>query len=295
MSLFEQLQNNLDNFDNIAGSKSPFSSGVGGGLHPQKGNPAFKTQIDLDISLCYSTVSFDPVTGTSSGFNSISPSSIKSFLKVPLPVYMFGNSDFASGYKRCNQITPTVGGWQFNSPQIVKGNSIIHSFSRASLLINVQNSNSIDVSSKALQEGKASRGDLILCFYNVTSNSSESFLTVAEVIIKCPQVGYGTLLDSISSDTFKIDGIRYSVNNVTKISQFANQFDMARQSMFGKMATDSINPNSMKLPTNQQDNIIDVPLILGIDKNQMFNTYINHDCDSFKLSLFIPAVTKIKA
>lgn len=297
MNIFENMRNNLNNFSDVAGGQTSMSSGTGAGMTPQVGNPMFRSQIDIKVAVSYSRAQFQSTNNVQTLIRTelLPVASLPERNKVSLPVFMFGNSDFAANYARsANQ--KRSANWNFVDAVVIKGlgdsipitSDIDPAFFTAG--------GYFEAPSVATTIGKAKRGDIVLRFIDdYIVDATHLNVIIAEVILSCPQVAYATLLDSLSSDTFSISGFRYTVQDVTKISQFDNAVDLMTQSMFGKLATDSINPNSMKLPSNQQDNIIDIPLTYGFDKNKVIITEINYDCTAFTWSLFIPTVQKIKA
>lgn len=300
MDLYDSLANGVNSFDDVAGATPQMSTGSGGGLIAQQGNPKFTSQIDLNVKLVLSRAygnAFDLNSIVGFTVETLDPADLDGDLKTPIPVILFGNSDFTSGYKRSLGQVDT-GNWVFKGAKIVDDNIEPLDFVSSNIFTN-GNSSIVGFPSQAVKSKKATYGDMILTYENVvikgTIGDTDTEIQIAEVVVKCPQVAYGTLLDSVGSDTFRVGGLRYTVQDITKIAQFDNAVDLIRQSMFGKLSTDSINPNSMKLPSNQQDNIIDVPLIVGVDKNQIILTNINYDLDQFTWSLFIPSVKKIKA
>lgn len=301
MNIFDNMRNNLNNFSDVPGGQTPLSSGTGAGMTPQVGNPMFRSQIDLKVSVQYGRSDFT-VDGTNPKlkiFEASAPivaASLPEPCKTPLPVYLFGNSDFAAQFARSSSLKRPEN-WTFLQAVVLSGKADAITVSPELSPAFFEGNQLFEIPSLASFTGKGKRGDIVLQFaYTVLPDGlTDLNLYTAEVIISCPQVAYSTLLDSLSSDTFSISGFRYTVQDVTKIAQFDNAVDLVTQSMFGKLATDSINPNSMKLPSNQQDNIIDIPLTYGFDKNKVIITEINYDCQAFTWSLFIPTVQKIKA
>lgn len=308
MNLFDQLSQGVSNFASTGASQM---GGAGMGLVPQTGNPIFTSQIDLSVetvvteitSLAKRMVSGDEPAQAffNEQIEQISlPSVAADKFGSSIPVPIFGNSDFAAGFVKSMALNaPNVG--KLIGGFIVTQDGFAYSVSND--LINATGivSPTIEFYSEAVKQGIAKKGDLIVAYVSPVSNielpdeSLQSKFQILEVVVSCPQVAYGTLLDAISSDTFVIDGIRYTVPDVTKIDQFTNAIQTVRQSLFGKLQSDSMNPNSMNMPFNNQTNIIDVPLQLGVDKNLIVNTRINASCRKFIWSLFIKTTQKIKA
>jgi len=137
--------------------------------------------------------------------------------------------------------------------------------------------------------GQMADGDLVLRFDGTSSgNDCDAIL-----IMHCNQVAYGTLLNSVSSDRFTINMIRYTIPDETKTAQFNNQFKIITQSLFGKLSTDDISPESFIKPEQFIKNISDVPIIKGVDKESQIASYMNYDIVQLNWSVFVSHVNKV--
>lgn len=288
------LRNQLNSFDE-AGGAVPTSSGVGLGLRPQKNNPAFQSQIDIQIQVVFNTTYITNTEGDIRYLQGkVAPEDLPIEGKVGIPVILFGHSDFAGGYQKAINLQD-LNGLKFIDAKIVTSDSPSVQIQDPANTLGT-GIGEIVIPSYARAINKVTKGDMILT-YLVSINTSvptQTALTIAEVIIKCKDVAYGTLLNSISSDLFTINGIRYSVPALAFTGQFDNAFTLANQSLFGKVNNDTFNPMSQLTPQQQQSNVVDLPFIWKIDKNKILVTYINFDTPSFNLSLFIPTVAKLK-
>lgn len=300
--LKDELKNNLlGNVDHVeyrgGGTKS---SGVNAGLLNVTGNPDFVSQFDLNVTLKYRDlgISFDPqldatylVVTTDDG--NVEPADLPSQLKNQLPAFLFGNSDFASGFKNANNNLP-VQNWVSLEPIIVKSRNQVIDFP---VITNQSTPYNGEVVSPSVSDGVAEIGDLILPFIYQPSQVAPGGgvqYKLAEVIVNCKQVGYGTLLDSISSDRFVINNIRYKVPDLTKTAQFEKQLWLITQSLFGKLATDKVSPAAFQDPRQFQDGIIDIPIEKGIDKQSLIATYLNYDVGEILLSMYVKSQDKLE-
>jgi hypothetical protein len=77
------------------------------------------------------------------------------------------------------------------------------------------------------------------------------------------------------------------------LAQLNNNISITKQSLFGKFDSDFISPNSFKVPEQQQNGIIDIPLVKGIDKQTALSTYVNFDATNVQWSIFVQQVDKI--
>jgi hypothetical protein len=225
------------------------SSGVGASL-PAGGTggiPFFVSQIDVNMTLFYWNVTDSAA---------VLPAALPASLQTLQPVFIFGNSDYYSGFRAGFSTIPVVAPWA--------GAGI--------LTIGVD-------ATPAELVGQVALGDLIMV-YTATVAAK---VYKAYVIVSCPQVGYKTLLTSLSSDRIGIASVRYSVLDDTKVGQF------------GKKSNDFVSPTSYRNPANNQKSVIDIQLKYPIDKNKILGTYLNFDVVKVTWSLFIGTQARLKA
>lgn len=246
-------------------------------LTPQVGNPGFVAQFDVNILLKYFTVA----AGFGGAYTNITAAALlaaQPTLATKLPAFVFGESDLAGGFARLRaQFPVTI--WAYDTPFVYGRDSGAA----------VAGLGAVQASAGATAQLIV--GDLVIPFF--ASLGGVSY--VAMVIVRCTQVGYGTLVDSLSSDTFKLNMLRYIMTDVTAVglAQYVNQITIFKQSLFGKNASDYVSPNSFKIPEQQQTGIIDIPLKKGIDKQVAYATYVNYDAVSVQWSLFVEVVDKL--
>jgi hypothetical protein len=88
----------------------------------------------------------------------------------------------------------------------------------------------------------------------------------AEILIRCPNVPYTSLLAALSSDLITLNMIRYVVP-AAAVAQLAQQITLIKSSLFGKTSTDTLDPQTFITPGTFQPQIADIPITLPIDKN----------------------------
>ncbi len=236
-----------------------------------KGNPGFVAQFDVQFLLKY----FE-LTDATGAF--VAKTAAELLAAVPtsatqLAGFLYGNSDFAAGFKRVQQAFPLTG-WTYSDPGI---------FGRDLFQINGA---FITATVKAVLQ----RGDLVIpAFVDIGATT-----WVGLCIVRCTQVGYGTLLDSLNSDMFIQNLVRYIMADTTAVglAQYNNNIVVMKQSLFGKFDQDQISPNSFKMPEQFQAGIIDVPIKKGVDKQTILASYFNYDAVLTQWSLFVQYLQK---
>jgi hypothetical protein len=277
MALLDRLNNNVDSFESyfesehadqpIAPPQVQRTSGPA--VSKMKGNPLFSAQFDIHFILKYFTI----VTATGVA-TEVLPAALNAGLKTKLPLFLFGNSDFASGFKKLREQFPLSGGWDYATP-IIYGKDAIPSNWDATIT------------------NQLLLGDLVIPVTSALPGGGTTTLGLS--IVRCNQVAYGTLLDAISSDRFLINMIRYVLDDTTKTAQFGQNINFCKQSLFGKFNLDYLSPNSYKKPEQYQIGIIDVPAKWGIDKQKALATFVYFDCVGMTWSIFVDMVSKVEA
>lgn len=260
--LIALLKDNVDHADAVAEQKSSLGQGVG--------NPAFVAQFDITLIPQFYTV-------LAGAYTQITPAALlaaQPTLATKVPAFIFGNSDFAAGFATLKQRFP-LAVWTYDAPFIYGSGYQGTQFGVLDATIKAQ-----------LQFG-----DLVIPIYAVLGGVNYLAIT----IVRCGQVGYGTLLSANNSDMFKTNLIRYNVpdTTATMLAQYANKLFTYRQSLFGKAENDSWSPNSFKVPEQMQANIIDIPAKATIDKEASLSTYINYAVTSVELNIFVREVVKV--
>ncbi len=257
----DRLYGNVDHAD-----------GNTGRLTPQVGNPGFIAQFDIVVIPKYFTVAGGAYTSvTAAAVFAAQPT-----LGTQLPVFLFGNSDKAGGFKKMRSQF-VLSGWAYDTPFIYGADS------GAGTIFGV-----LDATGRA----QLQVGDLVIPVTAVLGGVNY----VAFSIIRCAQTGYGSLLDATNSDAFQMNMVRYIVTDATapSLAQYQNQLQPFNLSIFGKFSSDQTSPNSFKIPEQQQQNIVDIPLVLDVDKQTSIGTYMNYDLPTqMQLSFFVTQVVKV--
>ena len=256
-------------FDDSADAPIITKQGASGvKLTHAKGNPTFAAQFDITATIKYFTLN-------GGAYTNVLPANINAGLKTALPVFLFGWNDFKSGYAKLQQQFAVNANWTYGIP-------FVYGARTPSEL-------ALDVNVTAL----LSKGDVCIPFTSALPGAGTTSLAL--VIIHCTQVAYGTLLESLVSDKFVMNMIRYVVPDETapSLAQFGNNIGIFKQSLFGKFNSDYVSPNSFKKPEQMQKNLIDVPLKKGINKEISIATMLNYDCTTFSWSTFVWTVHKL--
>jgi hypothetical protein len=293
LDLYNELTSNIDSVE-YAGGDAPVSRGVGVAVSNVKGNPAFVSQFDINVTIRYYLLEFDRAAATDDwtvAKTLTAPASLPGTLQNDVAAFLFGKADSEGGFRRNNQLFPTTN-WTYKTSLLVKDNDPSYEFAVSQTAGDVE---CVTVKSPSVYDGTASRGDVLQSYYSVVAGATSTNVDIylAEIRIECKQVAYGTLLDATSSDRFTINNIRYKVSDSTKTAQFEKQIRLIRQSLFGKLSTDDISPAAYQKPEQFQTNIIDIPLIKGIDKESSLGTYLNYDVGEILLSIFVSTQRKV--
>lgn len=260
---------NGDAFDHADEQVMPASSG--GKLmviQPGKYNPPFKAQIQVQILKAYFTEALDIYTP-------ILPAALAGALQVDLPFFTFLNSDFEAGYAKLKALFPVSGGWAYNPP-VVYGKTVTPAAAFGAWDANV---------TAVLRDG-----DVVLPF---TATTAGPVNTLGLVIIRTSDVPYASLLGATNSNTFKINMLRYTVNDGQE-AQFANGILIVDETMFGKVTSDPVNPEAFKNPEQQQDFILDIDIETDINKQKGFASTADYDVLNIRWNLFIEKAFKIQ-
>lgn len=235
------------------------------------GNPPADAQFDINLVTIFATVAGGVYTV-------IAPAALNAALKTKLAAFVFNQSDYAGAFVGSQGQFPLNGGWVYDLPFIYGVGAIpvlTHGVPDATILALLQ------------------KGDLVIPYYASVGGTDYA----AFMIVRCNSVAYGKLLDSLSSDRFWINNIRYVLADTSAASllQYNNQLFIMVQTLFGKFKKDSVSPSSNKLPEQFQAGIVDNPIKQGFDKNCGLALYVKYDVQDILLSVFVPKVDKVMA
>lgn len=268
--LLRALETNVDSFDSYfedEDADAPVITKMPTKMAKVKGNPAFSAQFDITTYLKFFTLN-------GGSYTAIAASALNAALKNSLPLFLFGFNDYLSGFYNLQKLYPVNSNWTIGRPGIYGKDFFDGAFDSTvtALLI---------------------KGDLVIPFTSALPGAGTT--TLALVIVRCPQVAYGTLLQSLASDRFVQNMIRYTVpdETATSLAQYQNNIGIHKLSLFGKNNNDFVSPNSYNKPEDQKKNIIDVPLKTPIDKQKALATYINYDVSYITWSTYVWTVRKL--
>jgi hypothetical protein len=266
--LLRQIRNRANSFE-ANNADQPAAVNKAAGMGNVAGNPGFVAQFDVQFIIKYFTVAAGVYTG-------VLAAAIAAALKTQLPAFLFGNTDFAGGFAKLQSQFILTGGWAYDTPFVYGKDYAATVFG------------ALDATAKAALRV----GDLVIPVWATTAGPVN---TVGFTIVRCTQVAYGTLLDALNSDMFTINTVRYIMSDTTAVglAQYNNNINMFNQSLFGKFKSDFVSPNSFKVPEQMQTGIIDIPLVLDVNKQVALGTFINYDIVNVQWSIFANVVNKL--
>lgn len=239
-------------------------------LNPSPGNAPFEAQFDINVLAKYFTENGSDV------YTSIAASALNSTLKTQLAVFMFGQSDYAAGYKKSMEQFP-LSVWTYGKPFTYGRDVAECAFGPLDATVTAQ-----------LQ-----KGDIVI----PATASPGGTNTLGLIIVRCPQAAMAKLVDSLSSDRFWLNKIRYILTDTSAagLTQYDNEVKVQMQSLFGLFKENSVSPTAFKIPEQFQAGIVDLPIDQGVDKNIVVGTYINYDSVTQKFSFFVKQFDRVKA
>ena len=261
-SLYKSLNGRSNSMELLEGGQISNSSGIGASISQIVGNPAFKAEVSLIVQVRYYS---QAVVGTP-------------VVAVPavgqqnnLPLYLFGYTDYAANYARARATVAGAAGWNYaNMGIIAVGNGIV----AYDPLPNA--AASVKYVSGSIFNNVTQAGDLLFLIPMAGFVAGAAGTThTAEILVRCPNVPYLSLLTSLGSDLVTLNMIRYVVP-AAAVAQLANQITLIKTSLFGKTSTDTLDPQTFITPGTFQPQIADIPITLPIDKNLIACTTITY-------------------
>lgn len=197
-------------------------------------NPKFEATHTLSFKTRYFTLN-------GGAYTQIAAAALNAALQNALPFFLYGFNDFASGYKKIKSQFAINSNWSYGRPGIVGKDDFSEFGFDATVLAELQT------------------GDMVIPFTSALPGAGTT--TLALNIIRCSEIGYGSLIESLASDKFQFNGIRYVLDDALQIGQYNNQINFLHVSIFGATAlNDFLVPNTSKIPNQFQNNIIDIPI-----------------------------------
>lgn len=279
--LYRQLQGS-NSLEILPGGQVSKSSGVNAEISQIVGNPAFKAEITLQFFVRYysQAVVGTPVAAVPAAGQ-----------QNALPLYVFGNIDRASQYTRARQLVPGGAGFTYADMKIIDAgsgevdyNPLPHAAA------------GVDYAVGSIFFNITLPGDLLFVIPMAGFVAGAAATThAAEILIRCPNVPYTSLLSALSSDLITLNMIRYVVP-AANVAQLAQQVTLIKSSLFGKTSTDTIDPQTFVTPGTFQPQIADIPITLPIDKNFIAATNILYTAVvpiQFSWTLTVSSINKL--
>jgi len=270
--LAQELLSRSQNFESAVQNADapPLRNSRTGKLVPQKGNPSFTAQFTLSFLLLFFSVNAGAYTNRSAAYMLANAPTLAN---NTIPAFIFGNSDFSSGFTKMQALYPLTL-WTYGAPLTI---------GKDYLQVN-------DVALDATAKSYLQNGDIVTPVYATSGGVNYVALSVT----RCVEVAYSTFLGSISSDMFSLNGIRYNISDDNLINQYKNAIGIYRQSLFGKLESDSLNPNTYKMPENYQKGVIDIPLQEKIDKNSFLAFRMNYTAaETLSWNIFVRSLERL--
>lgn len=231
---------------------------VMGDIAHTPGNPLTKTEITLNIQ-CFSFAA--------PGF------------QIPtIPIWLFGLTDYYSGYIKASVITPIF-------PYIFYANApnFILNFGIVGKDVSIELANGF-----AGAPFRFNNGDLFMGLLNY-DYATVGIQFFADVRVSCQNVAYGTFLNSFVSDLITVSTMRFIVP-IANIIQYVNPINFIYQTLLGKTAMDSVNPRLYITNTDFQQQICDIPINLPIDKNLIMTVGLNPAVTQMSIVMFVQKI-----
>jgi hypothetical protein len=261
-ALFNRMNMRSNSLEILPGGQVSSSSGINAEIQQIVGNPTFKAEVSFQITTRYYS---QAVVGTPAAV--VPPAGQQN----PLPLYLFGNIDSNAAYARARQLVPGGAGFTYADMKVIKVGSGTVSYQPLP-----HAAASVEYISGTIFNNIAVPGDLLFLIPMAGFVAGAAATTVtAEILVHCPNVPYLSLLAALGSDLVTLNMVRYVVP-AAAVAQFANQITFIKGSLFGKVSTDTLDPQTFITPSTFQPQIADIPIKLPIDKNLIAATQINY-------------------
>ena len=280
--VYKQLSGKSNSMEHLTNGQVSRSEGINATINQIVGNPAFKAEISLQVFVRYYS---QAVVGTPAAVVPGAPQ------QGNLPLYLFGYIDWEANYAKARQLVPGGGGYNYADMAIIpvgNGQTGYQPLPHAA--------GSVQYISGTIFNNLAQNGDLLFLIPMTGFVAGAAGTTVtAEILIRCPNVPYTSLLGALSSDLITLNMIRYTVP-VANVAQLAQQITLIKTSLFGKTATDTLDPQTFITPSTFQAQIADIPITLPVDKNVIASTQIIYTAVVpmlFTWTLTVSAINKL--
>ncbi len=254
-------------FNNADGNGNPNPNAIT--IATQPGGDFFVDQFTVQILTYYFTVA-------AGAYTNVAAAAIAATLKTKLACFVFGHSDFAAGFAKAKSLLP-LSIWAYEAPFAYTGVGS----GRTSFGV-------IDATVQAFLQA----GDVVQPF---TATTAGPVNTAGFVVMRLANGFYANMLDSLGSDVFTINKVRYQLADpVNNLDQFINPIQLLNASLFGAAKTDNVTPTSYKQPQQFQAGIIDIGVNQSFYKAIEWSSYVQYNCVNFTLDFFVNKTTRLK-
>jgi hypothetical protein len=235
-----------------------------GSLRYVKGNPLFKSEINISIQTIY-------LDSIGLG-NIILPAALPPALQVSSPVLILGLTDYYGGFNKSFTILPFLPAWGLAIGLAIPCGIVGYNFDQFPPIVGFNLIN-------------FERGDLVFAYQAFVAGVTYSKV----IIVRSSSVSFGTFLNSFVSDLITVNLIRLVVP-IANINQFINPLVFGYQTLFGKLSTDTVDPRTYIIPSDFQQQIADIPITFPVDKNLILGWQMNFDCQQMNVQLTVQKV-----
>jgi hypothetical protein len=209
-------------------------------------------------------------------------------LQTKIPVWLFGLTDYYGNYSDIASLVPPLLSDRMNSPTqdrwqrydipLLSTNAAIYGFGFYDQALMFW-----------MRQGRLELGDMFLIFMSLGADWS------CMVKIHCNNMAYGTFLNSYISDRITINRMKIIIPTETlggfqTIDQFKNPLILARQSLFGTIITDNLDPRLFITSHDMQQHICDIPLKVSLDKNFLMGFLLEIPVTQMQINLYVSKV-----
>lgn len=122
-------------------------------------------------------------------------------------------------------------------------------------------------------------------------------LDVDTIDVTCPQIPYPSFLQNSAVDRYRINNIRYLLSDGAVQEQFSNPLSFEDTSIFGLKKSNPLTPANFINPMDEKNNIVDIPIGQGMDKEKCIITGISQQVAPFQvgMSFFVEFYDKMTA
>jgi hypothetical protein len=132
-------------------------------------------------------------------------------------------------------------------------------------------------------------GDIYFTYTNTVDGDSDN------IIVTCNEIAYRTFLEATGITKMVVNKVRYDISDVTKLSQFSNNFLIAAKDLMGKYSSENVTPSTFKSPEQYQSGIVDLDIKAQIKPETCFVLGMGTNGANFTVTLtnFVSILDKV--